>query len=490
MKKSFVILLSVLSISLFAQTDKEQKKTIERNLSSFNSIEAGESFSFEVKNGNTSTLQIEVTEGFEDYVKSDVEDAVLKISSDKRMKQPKHLKLTIISPEIASVKLFGAAEMKSIDTLRAENLEVKLSGAANANLILAVQNLKTEISGAGNFTASGYATNHVSTISGAGDLKAFGLVSEKVNLNVTGAGDAQVNAGKELQVKASGAGDVIYVNEPENLIAEVSGAGEVRKKSGSSVDQNSDTTRLRFGDVKVIIIDESKTKDSKKEKEKEYSSDKPAKKKKHQKIGHWAGLDLGVNAFMTYDNSFKMAPFNQHLELDMVRSTNLAFNFAQWELPIVKNHLSLVSGLGLEWQKYAFKNNTTMLPDKNQHIGFIDTLTSYNKSLFKTSWINAPLLIAFNSNKKEEKSFHIAAGVVFGYNYTQKTKTRYTVAGNEFKNKTRGDYALDPFKYAATVRVGYGKFNMFASYQLNQMFKKGAGPELFPVTAGITLVGF
>ncbi|MFN7012701.1 MAG: GIN domain-containing protein, partial [Bacteroidia bacterium] len=145
MKKSIVILMSVLSISLFAQTDKGQKKTIERNLSSFNAIEAGESFSLEVKNGNTSTLLIEVTEGYEGYVKSDVEGAVLKISSDKRMKQPKHLKLTITSPEITSVELFGAAEMKSIDTLRAENLEVKLSGAANANLILTVQNLKTEI---------------------------------------------------------------------------------------------------------------------------------------------------------------------------------------------------------------------------------------------------------------------------------------------------------------------------------------------------------
>lgn len=490
MKKLFVIPMIILSISLFAQTDKEQKKKIERNLSSFNSIEVGENISFEIKNGTASILQMEVTEGFEEYIKSELEGTVLKISSDKRMKQPKHLKLSIISPEITSIKLFGAAEMKCIDTLRAENLEVKLSGAANANLILSVKNLKSEISGAGNFIASGYATNHVSIISGAGDLKAFGLVSEKVNLTVTGAGDAQVNASKELQVKASGAGDVIYINEPENLIAEVSGAGEVRKKSESSLEQNSDTTRLRLGDIKIIIIDESKIKDSKKENEKEYSSDKQVKKKKHQKIGHWAGLDLGVNAFMTYDNSFKMAPFNQHLELDMLRSNNFAFNFAQWELPIIKNHFSLVSGLGLEWQKYAFKNNTTILPDKNQHIGFIDSLTSYNKSLFKTSWINAPLLIAFNSNKKEEKSFHIAAGVVFGYNYTQKTKTRYTVAGNEFKNKIRGDYALDPFKYAATVRIGYGKFNMFAAYQLNQMFKKGAGPELFPVTAGITLIGF
>lgn len=488
MKKLIVVLLSALSTMLFAQSEKEQKKVVERNVASFNSIEVGDNISFEIKNGNSPSLLIEVSEGFEEFIKSEVVAGVLKITSDKPMKQPHNLKLIVVTPEISSVKLFGAAEMKSTDTLRAENLEVKLSGAASANLILAVQNLKTEISGAGNFTATGYAINHVSNIDGAGDLKAFSLATEKTSLTVTGAGDAQVNASKELQVKASGAGDVIYINEPENLIAEVSGAGEVRKKSASSLEQSSDTTRLRIGDIKLIIIDESKIKET--NKENEDLSGNATKKNKHQKIGHWAGLDLGINAYMTYDNSFSMAPFNQHLELDLLRSTNLALNFVQWELPIVKNYLSFVSGLGLEWHKYAFKNNTTMLPDKNQHIGFIDTLTFYNKSLFKTSWINAPLLIAFNSNKKEEKSFHIAAGVVFGYNYTQKTKTRYTLTGNEFKNKTRGDYALDPFKYAAMVRLGYGKFNVFASYQLNQMFKKGAGPELFPVTAGITLVGF
>jgi hypothetical protein len=491
MKKLILLLMLGIPMAIFAQAEKKQNKVSVRNLSNFNSIEVSDALSLDIKNGDTHTLQLEFTEGFEEYIKSEVEGSVLKISIDKRIKEPKQLKLTVTTPEIVSIQLFGASQIKSKDTLRTDNLEIKLSDAANANLVLVVQNLKTEISGAGNLSLSGYATNHMSTISGAGDLKAFNLVSEKINLNVTGAGDAQVNATKELQIKASGAGDVIYVNEPENLIAEVTGAGEVRKKSTTSFEQNSDTTRLRLGDIKIVIIDESKAKGSNENKESEKkSSGSQTNNKKHQKIGHWAGLDFGVNAFTTYDYSFKMAPFNQHLELDMGKCFNVAFNFAQWELPIVKNHVSVVSGLGLEWQKYAFKNNTTILPDKNKHIGFIDTLISYDYSLFKTSWLNVPLLLALNSNKNLKKSFHIAAGVVLGYNYTQKTKTRYKIESGDFENVTKGDFALEPFKYAATVRLGYGNFNVFASYQLNNMFKKGAGPELFPVTAGITLIGF
>jgi len=488
MKKLILLLMLGIPMAIFAQAEKKLNKVSVRNLSNFNSIEVSDALSIDIKNGDTHSLQIEYSEGLEEYIKSEVEGSVLKISTDKKVKQPKQLKLTLTAPEIAFIKLSGSSEIKSKDTLRSDNLDIKLSDAANANLIINVQTLNTQITGAGNLSLSGYATNHISSITGAGDLKAFNLVSEKINLNVSGAGDAQVNATKELHVKVSGTGDVIYVNEPENLIAEVTGLGEVKRRS---LEVNSDTTRLRLGDIKIVIIDESKAKGSKENKESEKSlSDSQTNKKKHQKIGHWAGLDFGVNAFTTYDYSLKMAPFNQHLELDMGRCFNLAFNFAQWELPIVKNHVSIVSGLGLEWQKYTFKNNTTILPDKNKHIGFIDTLISYDYSLFKTSWLNVPLLLALNSNKNLKKSFHIAAGVVLGYNYTQKSKTRYKIEGGDFENVTKGDFALETFKHAATVRLGYGKINVFATYQLNNMFKKGAGPELFPVTAGITLIGF
>jgi hypothetical protein len=40
------------------------------------------------------------------------------------------------------------------------------------------------------------------------------------------------------------------------------------------------------------------------------------------------------------------------------------------------------------------------------------------------------------------------------------------------------------------VRLGYGVIDLYASYALNSMFKKGQGPELYPFTVGINLVNF
>ncbi|RLD32556.1 MAG: hypothetical protein DRI83_10710, partial [Bacteroidetes bacterium] len=59
-------------------------------------------------------------------------------------------------------------------------------------------------------------------------------------------------------------------------------------------------------------------------------------------------------------------------------------------------------------------------------------------------------------------------------------------------NKTHSydDYHLQPFKADATLRVGWGFINLFATYNMVSMFRKDKGPELNQFAAGITLLGW
>ena len=68
----------------------------------------------------------------------------------------------------------------------------------------------------------------------------------------------------------------------------------------------------------------------------------------------------------------------------------------------------------------------------------------------------------------------------------------FTTPNSSSRNivKNHNSFYLQPFKFDATVRFGYGIINLFATYSLNTMFQSGRGPELYPVTAGITLVGW
>ena len=83
-------------------------------------------------------------------------------------------------------------------------------------------------------------------------------------------------------------------------------------------------------------------------------------------------------------------------------------------------------------------------------------------------------------------SFHIAVGMTLGWRIGTHTKVVY----DNDKHKVRDSFDLNPFKYDATVRIGWGVVNLYGTYALNTLFKNDKGPEMYPVTMGLTLINF
>ena len=132
-----------------------------------------------------------------------------------------------------------------------------------------------------------------------------------------------------------------------------------------------------------------------------------------------------------------------------------------------------------------------MLPTNDTVKAILPGAIDYKKNCLKASYVTVPLLLEFNSNKKNSKSFHLAAGLVGAYNLSSKVKQVYELNNHNYKSKVRDDYNLSPFKLSATVRAGYGKVNFFATYALTPFFKeKAVAPELYAFTVGVTLVHF
>jgi len=201
----------------------------------------------------------------------------------------------------------------------------------------------------------------------------------------------------------------------------------------------------------------------------------------------WEGLDIGVNGYLTSSNSLTLPAGSPFLELDYARSHSFSWNIGQYNLKIVKNYVQVVTGIGLEWNSYAFRNNWSLDPDA-PIVTATETNFDYTKNKLKTTWVNVPVLLEFNTNKNEDESFHIAMGVTGGYNiFSNRLKQEYTVNGIDSRRKLKDDFNVNPFRYAATVRVGYGDFSIFANYQINEFFKPMRGPELHPFSGGFTL---
>jgi hypothetical protein len=242
-----------------------------------------------------------------------------------------------------------------------------------------------------------------------------------------------------------------------------------------------DTTTVRFGKTTIIIVGD-------KEERNTTISNLPdtSKSKKKRPESHWAGIELGINMFMNKDNEFDVPSGYDFLELNEAKSIALNINFTDKELSLINNRLLLVSGLGMTFNNYRFRNNITLLADTNRVAGTYDTI-NYQKSKLSVTYLTVPLLLEYTDGKSK-RSFHIAAGIIGGLRIGSHTKQKYSIGNKTVKPKVRDDFNLSPIRYDATIRFGFGSLAFFSTYTLNGLFKEKRGPEIHPFTAGIGLI--
>jgi len=241
-----------------------------------------------------------------------------------------------------------------------------------------------------------------------------------------------------------------------------------------------DTTVISLGKHNIIIVENPDNEDKEKDKS------VPAKDDDDFKI-HWSGIDLGVNGYLNKDNTLSVPQNYEFLQLNYSKSLAVSLNFLEKNIRLYQNHITIATGLGVDFNMYSFKNNTTLRSNNDSLWAVTDTVVNFQKNKLKTVQLKLPLMLGFSTNKDSDKSFHLAAGIVLGYKLGSKTKQLFKQDGEKHKPKVKGDFHIAPFNYNATVRMGYGNFKVYANYALSPLFDKGKGPELYPFSVGITL---
>lgn len=104
------------------------------------------------------------------------------------------------------------------------------------------------------------------------------------------------------------------------------------------------------------------------------------------------------------------------------------------------------------------------------------------------TYLTVPLLLNLETNPdKKSNSFRLSAGMYGGVRIASRTKVK---TEDKLKLKQRDDFNLNAFRYGPMVRIGYGWFNVYAQYALSDLFADNQGPELTPVTFGISIRAF
>jgi Putative auto-transporter adhesin, head GIN domain len=86
-----------------------------------------------------------------------------------------------------------------------------------------------ESTGASNVILDGRVDELVANLTGASDLRAESLQTKSAAISVTGAGDARIAVSDDLKVSITGAGKVEYIGDP-HVERDITGAGSIRKR--------------------------------------------------------------------------------------------------------------------------------------------------------------------------------------------------------------------------------------------------------------------
>lgn len=467
-------LLLLTSISVIPATAQQTRTT-----GDFTGIKAGDSFDIIITQSDANTVKVDAPENVQSQIKTEVKDGILVISSEGNIKTDKDINILVGVQSLSSLDVSGAADVKSENQLTCDKLNIESSGAGDLHLDLKANEIKTSISGAGDVTLKGSAQMLNAGVSGAGDLKASNLEADKAKIRVSGAGSAKVNAKQSLDAEVSGAGDIIYKGNPAERNVNISGAGSVREsQSGTGEETASDTTKIRLGGKKYMIIGDDE------EKKEEVRTAKDSIHDYNADFKHWNGVELGANGLMDFKNSLSVPEGANFLELDYARSYQFGLNLFEKDFHLYKNYINLVTGFGFNFNHYAFSNNITLLPDSTYLWASNDSI-KYRKNKLNVSYVRAPLMLEINTSKNPKKNFHIAGGVEFAYRIHAVSKQRYDLNDKHYKIKQRDDFNIEPFNMSLIARIGYNNVTVYASYGLNRLFKKDQGPQVYPVGMGI-----
>ncbi len=252
------------------------------------------------------------------------------------------------------------------------------------------------------------------------------------------------------------------------------------------VEENGDTVRVVLGSRGISIVEgEDGTEIKVMEMDDFPKTHNKTRKKRFRP--HFAGLEVGLNNYVTPDFSLTLPPEDAYMDLNTGKSWNWNMNIIDYGFGLGTDKIGIVSGLGFQFINYNFDGQNSIRKDPvsrkiDEYVP--DYAENISKSKMNITYLTAPLLLEIQIPVPRNR-IYISGGVIGGLKLWSNTKIKYTVSGEKSKEKAKGDYNLAPLRWGFTARVGYRALGFYVNYYMTPLFKKDLGPELYPFDIGL-----
>jgi hypothetical protein len=206
--------------------------TDERIVENYDGIEVSSAFTVDIEFSDTEELiEIEANKNLQQFIIVEKSNGKLNIKLENNI----HihggnmvLKAHIITKNpISSVSAKGASLITFVNTLQADIVYFKLTGASSIDGSIESNMLDAEVEGASSLILKGMTTRLNGRLTGASLLSNFDLITNDVDLHLSGASNSSITAKNNIDLVASGASVLRYKgNAIENNI-NLSGASQI-----------------------------------------------------------------------------------------------------------------------------------------------------------------------------------------------------------------------------------------------------------------------
>jgi hypothetical protein len=292
-----------------------------------------------------------------------------------------------------------------------------------------------------------------------------------------------------------------YLIDSPNVII---GKGE---SSGDTViiDQKAlDKIRIRVGGLELSVDPDNFDAD-------DFDEDLELKKytyvqEETDRTRHYFNFDIGTNNWM--ENGKLPSENNEPYSVKPWGSWYVGMNWLNrtW----VGGPVFIEWGGGVSWYNWKMEDASFQAVKGVNEVEFTNNLpvdATPMKSKLSATYINASFVPMFDFGKGARKvsatkgdgftfktsrksGFRVGAGVYAGYRIGSKSKYTFKENNNRERNKDSDHFYLENFRYGVRGQLGFGSFDMFVLYDLNETFVSGKGPggaNLNAFTIGVTL---
>lgn len=220
----FLIAALAVAAASGAQTKKIQ-------VSAYDEIAVSGSYTVELVEGNEGEITVSGEQKDLDNlsITSDGDNLVIKPEKWTRFGNSKTVKITVPVKDISEIALSGSGSITSKNTIKANRLEVALSGSGKVILDVETNEMEAAMSGSGRIELKGSSSKLASSISGSGRIAAFDCKTSEADVALQGSGECEVNCSESLTARISGSGRINYKGNPAKEDMKVSGSGRVTK---------------------------------------------------------------------------------------------------------------------------------------------------------------------------------------------------------------------------------------------------------------------